>query len=68
MTTKLEPKGKLDVAGASVAAVNGPEGEPFDWDAVDWRACERQVQRLRQRIFTASQVGHCNHPRAIELA
>ena len=50
MTTKLEPKGKLGVAAAAVGAVNGPEDELFDWDAVDWRACERQVERLRQRI------------------
>jgi RNA-directed DNA polymerase len=56
MTTKLEPKGKLGISGAAVAAVNGPE-DVLEWDAVDWRACERQVQRLRQRIFTASQVG-----------
>jgi hypothetical protein len=54
MTTKLEPKDKLDTAGRMVAAVNGPE-DVLDWDAVNWRACERQVQRLRQRIFTASQ-------------
>src|SRR3954463_212333 len=56
MTTKLEPKGKLDTAGAAVTVANGPE-DALDWDAVDWRSCERQVQRLRQRIFTASQVG-----------
>jgi len=39
--------------------VNGPEDQPRDapvqWDKVDWRAQERQVQRLRQRIFTAAQ-------------
>ena len=35
----------------SVAAVNGPQDELFDWDAVDWRACEQHVRRLRQRIF-----------------
>jgi hypothetical protein len=34
--------------------VNGPEDRP-DWDAIDWRAQERQVQRLRQRIFKAAQ-------------
>jgi RNA-directed DNA polymerase len=37
--------------------VNGPEDGLFDWDAVDWRACEQNVRRLRQRIFTASQAG-----------
>ena len=33
--------------------VNGPEGV-LDWDAVDWRAQERNVRRLRQRIFKAA--------------
>jgi RNA-directed DNA polymerase len=54
MTTRLEPKGKLDTAVASVVVVNGPEGV-LDWHAIDWRACEDHVRRLRQRIFTASQ-------------
>jgi RNA-directed DNA polymerase len=35
--------------------VNGPEDPPFDWDAVDWRTCEQEVRRLRQRIFKATQ-------------
>lgn len=35
--------------------VNGPEGIEVDWDAVNWRACELKVQRLRQRIFKATQ-------------
>ncbi len=33
--------------------VNGPEGG-LEWDAVDWRAHEKNVARLRQRIFTAA--------------
>ena len=63
-----EPKGKLDTMAtqttggaqatmAVVAVVNGPEDEPLDWHAVDWRAAEEDVRRLRQRIFTASRVG-----------
>lgn len=35
--------------------VNGPEDLPFDWDTVNWRACEGEVRRLRQRIFKAAQ-------------
>ncbi|WTO35960.1 group II intron reverse transcriptase/maturase [Streptomyces achromogenes] len=35
--------------------MNGPEGNEIDWDAVNWRACELEVQRLRQRIFKATQ-------------
>jgi RNA-directed DNA polymerase len=34
--------------------VNGPENQILDWDAVDWRACEDEVRRLRQRIFKAA--------------
>jgi RNA-directed DNA polymerase len=34
--------------------VNGPEGG-LEWGAVDWRACEQNVRRLRQRIFKAAQ-------------
>jgi RNA-directed DNA polymerase len=33
--------------------VNGPEDVP-DWDAIDWRAHEGNVRRLRQRIFKAA--------------
>ena len=38
----------------AAVGVNGPEGGLLDWDAVDWRTCEENVRRLRQRIFTAS--------------
>jgi RNA-directed DNA polymerase len=31
--------------------VNGPEDAPFDWDAINWRAVEETVRRLRQRIL-----------------
>jgi hypothetical protein len=48
--------GKLDTV-----TVNGPEGDVVDWDAVDWRAVEDDVRRLRQRIFTAT---HLNAFRA----
>jgi RNA-directed DNA polymerase len=49
MLIKLpEPKGKLDTV-----TVNGPEDLP-DWDAIDWRAHEGNVGRLRRRIFKAT--------------
>jgi RNA-directed DNA polymerase len=63
MAKVSEPPGKLDAAllaaaaAAAGGAVNGPEGEVLDWHAVDWRAVEDNVGRLRQRIFTASQAG-----------
>ena len=44
--------GKLDTL-----AVNRPEDDVVDWDAVDWRQVEDDVRRLRQRIFTATQAG-----------
>jgi RNA-directed DNA polymerase len=37
--------------------VNGPKDDVLDWDAIDWRAHEDNVRRLRQRIFTATQEG-----------
>ncbi|MEH1130789.1 reverse transcriptase N-terminal domain-containing protein [Micromonospora sp. CPCC 206061] len=46
--------------------MNGPEDEPLDWDAVDWRACEQRVRRLRQRIFTASQAGDLKRVRNLQ--
>jgi N-terminal domain of reverse transcriptase len=35
--------------------VNGPEDATPDWDAIDWRAHEGRVRRLRRRIFKATQ-------------
>jgi RNA-directed DNA polymerase len=39
--------------------VNGPKDDILQsrWDAIDWRAHEENVRRLRQRIFKASQDG-----------
>lgn len=46
--------GKLDTAPAGV--VNGPEDGPgLDWHGIDWANEERNVRRLRRRIFKASQ-------------
>jgi RNA-directed DNA polymerase len=36
--------------------VNGPEGG-LEWDAVNWRTHEKNVARLRRRIFTAVRDG-----------
>ena len=54
MTKTPEPEDTLDAA-ANVA-VNEPEDAPFDWRQADWRRVEDDVRRLRQRIFTASNV------------
>jgi len=64
MTTALEPLGKLDAATS--VAVNGPEDHLLDWDQVDWDQAERDVRRLRQRIFTASQEGDLKRVRSLQ--
>lgn len=51
-----EPRGKLDTH-----AVNGPE-DVLDWDAIDWRAHEQNVGRLRRRIFKATREKHPQRP------
>jgi RNA-directed DNA polymerase len=50
----------------AAVGVNGPEGGFLDWDAVDWRACEENVRRLRQRIFTASRDGDLRRVRSLQ--
>ncbi len=42
--------------------VNGPEDQRFEqdvdeWETINWRSCEEQVRRLRQRIFKATREG-----------
>jgi RNA-directed DNA polymerase len=49
-----------------VVAVNGPEGEILDWHAINWRAVEDNVRRLRQRIFAASQAGDLKRVRNLQ--
>jgi RNA-directed DNA polymerase len=56
---------KLDTAAPDVV-VNGPEDAALDWDAVDWRAVEDDVRRLRQRIFTASKAGDLKRVRNLQ--
>jgi RNA-directed DNA polymerase len=77
MTMTPEPKGKLDTmtaqvtgvakaAAAAAGVVNGPEDESPGWDALEWRAAEENVRRLRQRIFTASQAGDLKRVRNLQ--
>ncbi len=73
MTTTSAPSDKLDAATlppsfgtAGDGAVNGPEDEVLDWHAIDWRAAEDSVRRLRQRIFTASQAGDLKQVRNLQ--
>ena len=59
-----EPTGKL--GAVADAMVNGPEDETLDSGAIDWRACEESVRRLRQRIFTASKAGDLGRVRSLQ--
>jgi RNA-directed DNA polymerase len=59
-----EPEDKLDAAAQVV--VSGPEGETLDWRQIDWRRAERNVRRLRQRIFTASKAGDLQRVRRLQ--
>jgi RNA-directed DNA polymerase len=62
VTTAVINIAALDTGGD---AVNGPE-ELLDWEAIDWRHQERQVQRLRQRIFKATQAGEYKQVRNLQ--
>src|SRR3954464_79423 len=58
----LDPTEVADIA----AVVNGPEDEPLDWDAIQWRHAEENVRRLRQRIFAASRAGDLKRVRNLQ--
>ena len=57
MTTPSEPTDKLDAVPTEAGGVSGLEDPGEDWHQVNWRRAEREVRRLRQRIFTASRNG-----------
>ena len=51
---------------AGGVGANGPEDTVLEWDAVDWRAAEDRVRRLRQRIFAATRAGHHKRVRSLQ--
>ncbi|MFM9587153.1 group II intron reverse transcriptase/maturase [Streptomyces caniscabiei] len=53
-------------AAARLPEGNGPEGGALMWHSIDWAACERDVRRLRQRIFKASQDGDLKKVRNLQ--
>jgi len=57
----------IDIAAARMPwpVVNGPE-DPAEWDAINWRAQEERVRRLRQRIFKAAQAGDLKQVRNLQ--
>ena len=66
MTTPSELTDKLDTTTALVVEVSGPEDPASGWHQVNWRQAERQVRRLRQRIFTASKAGDLARVRRLQ--
>ena len=51
--------------------VNGPEDprserDVIEWETIDWRSCEEQVRRLRQRIFKATREGDWPKVRSLQ--
>jgi RNA-directed DNA polymerase len=66
-TTQDATTTAVDIAALYVGGgvVNGPE-DLIDWDAIDWRGQEAQVQRLRQRIFKAAQAGDYQRVRNLQ--
>ena len=49
-----------------LVVVNGPEDEFLEWGAVEWRAAEEDVRRLRQRIFAATRAGDLKRVRNLQ--
>ena len=68
MDTETATTDQTAVAALDPGAVpvNGPEGEPCDWLSIDWRQVEGDVERMRQRIFTASQAGDLKKVRNLQ--
>jgi RNA-directed DNA polymerase len=66
MTMPSEPTDILDVAPALAGGVSGPEDPGEGWHQIDWRRTEREVRRLRQRIFTASRAGDLARVRRLQ--
>jgi RNA-directed DNA polymerase len=59
------PAGEVS-APAGEDTVNGPEDGSTDWRSIDWRKAEREVRRLRQRIFTATRAGDLKKVRNLQ--
>src|SRR5437016_11606515 len=58
--------GSTAMTASSTARVNGPEDDLDGCGAVDWRAHEDNVRRLRQRIFKATQDGDLRRVRRLQ--
>jgi RNA-directed DNA polymerase len=50
----------------TATVVNGSDDALPDWNSVNWGQAERDVRRLRQRIFSASRVGDLKRVRNLQ--
>ena len=64
--TAAQTGGAAQTVASAIGVANGPEGDVTDWAAIDWRAVEDDVRRLRQRIFAASQAGDLKRVRNLQ--
>jgi RNA-directed DNA polymerase len=64
--TAAQTGGAAQTVASAVGVANGPEDDVTDWAAIDWRAVEDDVRRLRQRIFAASQAGDLKRVRNLQ--
>ncbi len=64
--TAAQTGGAAQTVASAVGVANGPEDAVTDWAAIDWRAVEDDVRRLRQRIFAASQAGDLKRVRNLQ--
>ncbi|MBV9197591.1 MAG: reverse transcriptase N-terminal domain-containing protein [Solirubrobacterales bacterium] len=61
-----EPEDKLDAATTLVGGASGPEDARCGWHQIDWGQAEREVRRLRARIFTAAKAGDLPRVRRLQ--
>ncbi len=63
--------GHVFALAMATLGVNGPEDprldqDVVDWETIDWRSCEKQVRRPRQRIFKATREGDWPKVRSLQ--
>src|SRR5207244_11255429 len=63
--TTMDATASVEQVTASPAG-NGALDAALYWHSIDWASTERNVQRLRQRIFKATQDGDLNKVRNLQ--
>jgi RNA-directed DNA polymerase len=54
------------VSAIGAVVLNGPTDDVLDWEAIDWRAQQGHVRRLRHRIFKAARDGDLERVRNLQ--